>query len=713
MKKVIIKLLIPLLGIFLLSCGESGSSISKSVANELPILAQTSNVRALSSDAQAIINSVNQAAWGYYRDSTQQRWYISQVTTIKSTIYSLMAIKDNRAGWGTVGSNVAAMNLTNENVTIDYIANNSECQYYDAGWQAYNVDCLIQSDIEKIRNSTVNIDWWFFKNTTTNAWYIINKAGSVYKFASKDGQYDWQPIDMGGAVPNFYVENSKKYFSYNNDIKTMGIDVSVHNGTINWNSVANSGIKFAFIKATEGYPDYSWSEDQASDSKFESNMQNALNSGLLVGAYHFVRPEYNIGEAEAIKEATHFANEIAYYYQNNKLLPPVIDLETGGSSYSKQDLTNWVLAFGNAIKEQLGVEPILYLNENYANNEVYLSQIPYKVWVAKYLYNASEGISINTLDDINAIQSEFEPSISNWSFWQFSSTGTDVGGISSYVDKNIFQGSLLQLQSLLVQSSSINIKPSGTVGGFQDIIQGTSSLTIKMEASGKNLSKITLHVIKDGESVLDVDRSWSISGDSAYQEYLLNTSSYTVGKYNYAYFVKDATGRYVSYTGSFNVSSSQSVNFASTAYTTRNKSWVAGMAPRRFYNYSIGQYSELGVCSSTGVEALGNCTWYALGRSIELGKSETLANKFLGDASSWDETARNNGIPISSTPVVGAVAQHNVGTYGHVAIVEKINSDGTITISESGYAPCYPTWNFEYRQRDVYPNAFENYILIP
>ncbi len=197
----------------LISCGNVDSI--QEVANiNLPTLAKQEN-RSIVNEVDIIKSSTNQASWGYYRDGTQKRWYISAVTSNKSNIYSLMEIRNGSAGWGTVGINVAAMNLANENVTIDYIANNSECRYYDAGWQSYNTDCLIQSDIEKIRNSTTKIDWWFFKNTTTNAWYIIDKSGNVYKFASKeDGQYDWQSIDMGGAVPSFYVENSKKYFKY-------------------------------------------------------------------------------------------------------------------------------------------------------------------------------------------------------------------------------------------------------------------------------------------------------------------------------------------------------------------------------------------------------------------------------------------------------------------------------------------------------------------
>ncbi len=233
--------------------------------------------------------------------------------------------------------------------------------------------------------------------------------------------------------------------------------MSKSNGSLDWNTIKTKGIQFAFIKSTEGYADASWPESSAYDSRFEENMQNAINTGMIVGIYHFARPDYNQGTDEAKKEAQYFINKIKYYYQNNKLLPPVIDLEVGGSQYSTQDLTNWVLTFGNAIKNELGVEPILYLNESYANSEIYLSQITYKLWIAKPLYNESTGIVINTLEDIQRYESYFKPSINNWTFWQYSFTGTNINGKN--MDRDVFSGTLSQLKDLTKQAV-ISIKRS-------------------------------------------------------------------------------------------------------------------------------------------------------------------------------------------------------------------------------------------------------------
>ena len=58
----------------------------------------------------------------------------------------------------------------------------------------------------------------------------------------------------------------------------------------------------------------------------------------------------------------------------------------------------------------------------------------------------------------------------------------------------------------------------------------------------------------------------------------------------------------------------------------------------------------------------------------------------FGNANTWDEAARSAGITVNSTPTVGAVAQSNAGTYGHVAWVAKVNSDGTVLVEEYNYA---------------------------
>jgi len=235
---------------------------------------------------------------GYYRDASKQRWYISPVTTSKSTIYSLMEIRDGREGWGTVGSNVAAMNLSNESVTIDYIANNTQCQYFDAGWGVYNTNCLIQSDIEKIRNSTVKVDWWFFKNSTTNAWYIINPSGSVYKFASKDGQYDWQPIDMGSDKPSFYVENGKKYFKYETtelpqlDLKPKNELAEIHKNDCKFTDVSSIDWFYKYVTPLcqsgiiQGYPSSNYTLYKPAQ---EANLAEVFKVAALSYDYQKVR----------------------------------------------------------------------------------------------------------------------------------------------------------------------------------------------------------------------------------------------------------------------------------------------------------------------------------------------------------------------------------------------------------------------------------------
>ncbi|MEA2027939.1 MAG: glycoside hydrolase family 25 protein, partial [Campylobacterota bacterium] len=229
-----------------------------------------------------------------------------------------------------------------------------------------------------------------------------------------------------------------------------GVDVSDNNGYISWSTAKSKGIQFAFIRSTEGYADSSWPESSAYDSRFEQNMQNAINYGMIVGIYHLARPDFNKGTSEAKKEAQYFVSKIKYYYQNHKLLPPVIDIEKTSNYYSKQTLTDWVVAFAKEVESQLGIKPIIYMNENYYYYKLYPSQLSqYKLWIARTLYNENSGVAINTLDDLNKYDSYFKPSVSNWTFWQYSWTGTNIN--SKNMDRNVFNGSLEDLKNLTVQ----------------------------------------------------------------------------------------------------------------------------------------------------------------------------------------------------------------------------------------------------------------------
>ncbi len=80
--------------------------------------------------------------------------------------------------------------------------------------------------------------------------------------------------------------------------------------------------------------------------------------------------------------------------------------------------------------------------------------------------------------------------------------------------------------------------------------------------------------------------------------------------------------------------------------------------------------------------AYGNCTWYAYNRRVQLGRP---IPSNLGHAKTWDDNAAAAGYRVDRIPEVGAVFQTDAGYYGHVAVVEKINADGTIVISEMNY----------------------------
>jgi surface antigen len=57
----------------------------------------------------------------------------------------------------------------------------------------------------------------------------------------------------------------------------------------------------------------------------------------------------------------------------------------------------------------------------------------------------------------------------------------------------------------------------------------------------------------------------------------------------------------------------------------------------------------------------------------------------FGNANTWDEAARAEGIPVNGTPTVGSVMQSDAGSYGHVAWVAALNADGTILVEEYNY----------------------------
>ncbi|MFB9860770.1 LysM peptidoglycan-binding domain-containing protein [Salinicoccus siamensis] len=84
----------------------------------------------------------------------------------------------------------------------------------------------------------------------------------------------------------------------------------------------------------------------------------------------------------------------------------------------------------------------------------------------------------------------------------------------------------------------------------------------------------------------------------------------------------------------------------------------------------------------------GDCTWYVFERRKEMGAS--VSNSW-GDAKNWASAARSEGLQVNNTPSVGAIMQSAAfqnGSYsfGHVAVVEAVNADGSIVVSEMNWS---------------------------
>ena len=144
----------------------------------------------------------------------------------------------------------------------------------------------------------------------------------------------------------FFVFSTYKsgYWRFNypdmgNTIK--GLDVSHHQGKIDWQTVSEQNFQFVYIKATEG-ADFK-------DKRFLENFSGARNYGLQVGAYHFFTL-CKSGEEQA-------DNFIETVPKNVNMLPPVIDLEYSGNCKNRPNpdaLEREILHFSNRIYQTYG-----------------------------------------------------------------------------------------------------------------------------------------------------------------------------------------------------------------------------------------------------------------------------------------------------------------------------------------------------------------------
>ena len=127
-----------------------------------------------------------------------------------------------------------------------------------------------------------------------------------------------------------------------------GIDVSHHQGEIDWAKVGASGVRFAFIKASEG--------EDLRDTRFEANWSASHAAGIIRGAYHFFT-----FCTDGVLQAD---NYLAAVPDDDHSLPPVVDVEFSGNckSWSTVDrIRTQLSSFLRRVERATSRRPILYL----------------------------------------------------------------------------------------------------------------------------------------------------------------------------------------------------------------------------------------------------------------------------------------------------------------------------------------------------------------
>jgi GH25 family lysozyme M1 (1,4-beta-N-acetylmuramidase) len=257
-----------------------------------------------------------------------------------------------------------------------------------------------------------------------------------------------------------------------------GLDVSGHQGNVDWTAVKNNGAAFAYVKATEG--------TTYTSPSFSQQYNGAYDAGLIRGAYHFALPDHSSGTAQA----DWFVGHGGGWSADGRTLPPALDIEYnpyGATCYglSQSAMVSWIRDFSNEVHTRTGRYPTIYTTTDWwttctGNTSGFGATNP--LWIARY--SSSPG----TLP-------------AGWSaqtLWQYADSGTFPG------DQDTFNGTLSDLQAF-------------AKGGYTPP-PTTSWPTVQQGATGERVRTVQYLLDAHG-AALTVDGAFGPATDSAVRSF--------------------------------------------------------------------------------------------------------------------------------------------------------------------------------------------------
>ena len=193
----------------------------------------------------------------------------------------------------------------------------------------------------------------------------------------------------------------------------QGIDISKYQGDIDWDRVREAGIRFAYLKVSEG--------GDHVDDRFYDNWEAAAAAGVPRGAYHFV-----YWCRAASEQAVWFSQAVPH---DADQLPPVLDLEWNHTSptcpngTTREDALEKIRLLLNIMEYHTGKRPVIYTDINFHKDVLEGQFKDYEFWLRSVAAEPRERYKDRP-----------------WTFWQYTATGR-VPGIRGDVDRNAFHGS--------------------------------------------------------------------------------------------------------------------------------------------------------------------------------------------------------------------------------------------------------------------------------
>ena len=229
-----------------------------------------------------------------------------------------------------------------------------------------------------------------------------------------------------------------------------GIDLSQWQGTTtNWQTVANDGVKFAFIRASTGNNGSEY-HGLFTDPNLVYNIQGCKSVGIKIGFYHFMAPANKMFDLkEARDEARYFVDAIktgmeSAGYTGYGDLPPVVDFEypdpANGVGYAPA-MIKYVEEFIRVVefltKRMVMVYAgIYFINGHSIPTSTLLNSRP--LWQPEYYQYNAYLTTQEELDTPRAVNGW-----SDWTVWQHSQTTMQAGITENYTDQNWGQPDLL------------------------------------------------------------------------------------------------------------------------------------------------------------------------------------------------------------------------------------------------------------------------------